>query len=165
VHRSHRSQCAENTTQNKYFFQTTTHTQVARLPLKFDAHSEAAPPLPIPNRTVKHLSANDSADSRVKVGQHQTNHTKPVRSTRTDYKDCQNEAIQFEPTIPKISSSANPIRLALFFNLVSPNPASSRSSNVRECMSNPLELRRRVGHVSPRKKTLHNHNATGKCSR
>ena len=31
-----------------------------------------APLLPIPNRTVKRLSADDSADSRVKVGHRQT---------------------------------------------------------------------------------------------
>ena len=40
-------------------------------PFKLDDHSEAVPLLPIPNRTVKHLSANDSADSRVKVGHRQ----------------------------------------------------------------------------------------------
>ena len=33
-----------------------------------DDHSEAVPLLPIPNRTVKRFSADDSADSRVKVG-------------------------------------------------------------------------------------------------
>ena len=33
-----------------------------------DDHSEVVPLLPIPNRTVKRFSANDSADSRVKVG-------------------------------------------------------------------------------------------------
>jgi hypothetical protein len=33
-----------------------------------DDHSEVVPPLPIPNRTVKRLSADDSAGSRVKVG-------------------------------------------------------------------------------------------------
>ena len=33
-----------------------------------DDHSELVPLLPIPNRTVKRLSADDSADSRVKVG-------------------------------------------------------------------------------------------------
>ena len=36
-----------------------------------DDHSEVAPLLPIPNRTVKRLCANDSADSRVKVGHRQ----------------------------------------------------------------------------------------------
>ena len=36
-----------------------------------DDHSKLAPPLPISNRTVKRLSANDSADSRVKVGHRQ----------------------------------------------------------------------------------------------
>ena len=36
-----------------------------------DDHSEVVPLLPIPNRTVKRLSADDSADSRVKVGHRQ----------------------------------------------------------------------------------------------
>ena len=36
-----------------------------------DDHSEVVPLLPIPNRTVKRLCANDSADSRVKVGHRQ----------------------------------------------------------------------------------------------
>ena len=36
-----------------------------------DDHSQSVPPLPIPNRTVKRLRANDSADSRVKVGHRQ----------------------------------------------------------------------------------------------
>ena len=33
-----------------------------------DDHSEVVPLLPIPNRKVKRFSADDSADSRVKVG-------------------------------------------------------------------------------------------------
>ena len=37
-----------------------------------DDHSELAPLLPIPNRTVKRLSADDSVDSHVKVGHRQT---------------------------------------------------------------------------------------------
>ena len=36
-----------------------------------DDHSEVVPLLPIPNRTVKRLSADDSAYSRVKVGHRQ----------------------------------------------------------------------------------------------
>ena len=36
-----------------------------------DDHSEVVPLLPIPNRTVKRLRADDSADSRVKVGHRQ----------------------------------------------------------------------------------------------
>mgnify|MGYP003384530505 CR=1 FL=1 len=36
-----------------------------------DDHSEVAPLLPIPNRKVKRLCADDSADSRVKVGHRQ----------------------------------------------------------------------------------------------
>ena len=42
-----------------------------RQPVKPDDHSELVPLLPIPNRTVKRLSADDSADSRVKVGHRQ----------------------------------------------------------------------------------------------
>ena len=38
-----------------------------------DDHSEVVPLLPIPNRTVKRLSADDSAGSRVKVGHCQAN--------------------------------------------------------------------------------------------
>ncbi len=41
--------------------------------VKPDDHSEVVPLLPIPNRTVKRLSADDSADSRVKVGHCQAN--------------------------------------------------------------------------------------------
>ena len=36
-----------------------------------DDHSEVVPLLPIPNRKVKRLSADDSAGSRVKVGHRQ----------------------------------------------------------------------------------------------
>ena len=44
-----------------------------RQQVKPDDHSEVVPLLPIPNRTVKRLSANDSAGSRVKVGHRQAN--------------------------------------------------------------------------------------------
>ena len=42
-----------------------------RQPVMPDDHSKLVPLLPIPNRTVKRLSADDSADSRVKVGHRQ----------------------------------------------------------------------------------------------
>ena len=42
-----------------------------------DDHSEVVPLLPIPNRTVKRLRADDSAGSRVKVGHRQA--TMPKR--------------------------------------------------------------------------------------
>ena len=44
-----------------------------------DDHSEVVPLLPIPNRTVKRLCADDSAGSRVKVGHRQalTSHPYP----------------------------------------------------------------------------------------
>ena len=43
-----------------------------------DDHSKLVPLLPIPNRTVKRLSADDSADSRVKVG-----HRQAIKKTYT----------------------------------------------------------------------------------
>ena len=43
-----------------------------------DDHSEVVPLLPIPNRTVKRLSADDSADSRVKVGHRQATIAAPL---------------------------------------------------------------------------------------
>ena len=47
-----------------------------------DDHSELVPLLPIPNRTVKRLSADDSAGSRVKVGHRQAPTAKtPSHST------------------------------------------------------------------------------------
>ena len=45
-----------------------------------DDHSEVVPLLPIPNRTVKRLCADDSADSRVKVGHRQAIKTKNAPS-------------------------------------------------------------------------------------
>jgi len=44
-----------------------------------DDHSEVVPLLPIPNRTVKRLCADDSADSRVKVGHRQAIIRKPAQ--------------------------------------------------------------------------------------
>ena len=45
-----------------------------------DDHSEVVPLLPIPNRTVKRLSADDSAGSRVKVGHRQAITAKNAQS-------------------------------------------------------------------------------------
>ena len=45
-----------------------------RQPVMPDDHSKVVPLLPIPNRTVKRLSADDSADSRVKVGHRQASY-------------------------------------------------------------------------------------------
>ena len=47
-----------------------------------DDHSEVVPLLPIPNRTVKRLCADDSADSRVKVGHRQALIPKTPSQTR-----------------------------------------------------------------------------------
>ena len=49
-----------------------------------DDHSDVVPLLPIPNRTVKRVSADDSADPRVKVGHCQaiTAAKSPTRRSR-----------------------------------------------------------------------------------
>src|SRR5690242_18452184 len=49
-----------------------------------DDHSEVVPLLPIPNRTVKRLCADDSADSRVKVGHRQAINSKGLRRISTE---------------------------------------------------------------------------------
>ena len=41
-----------------------------------DDHSKSVPPLPIPNRTVKRLCADDSAATSVKVGYRQASYKK-----------------------------------------------------------------------------------------
>ena len=55
-----------------YFFQIgCIAPRAVRQQVMPDDHSESVPLLPIPNRTVKRLHADDSADSRVKVGNRQ----------------------------------------------------------------------------------------------
>ena len=44
-----------------------------------DDHSELVPPLPIPNRTVKRLRADDSAATSVKVGNRQACYKKRLQ--------------------------------------------------------------------------------------
>ena len=53
-----------------------------------DDHSEVVPLLPIPNRTVKRFCADDSADSRVKVGHRQA--IKPETPTQTSGRFSEN---------------------------------------------------------------------------
>ena len=54
-----------------------------------DDHSEVVPLLPIPNRTVKRLCADDSADSRVKVGHRQAINPKtPQQSLGRFFQRC-----------------------------------------------------------------------------
>ncbi len=67
-----------------------------------DDHSDVVPLLPIPNRTVKRVSADDSAGSRVKVGHRQA----------------------------LIAKKAPIERLGLFFCLVRPAWVHSRKCNV-----------------------------------
>ena len=51
------------------------------IPFLFGGHSELVPRLPIPNRTVKRLSADDSMDTHVKVGHCQALIQKPPKRT------------------------------------------------------------------------------------
>ena len=65
-----------------------------------DDHSDVVPLLPIPNRTVKRVCADDSADPRVKVGHCQaiTASESPTRKSRAfcfgDVKLFSNSSIQ-----------------------------------------------------------------------
>ena len=54
-----------------YEFAALTPTRSAQQPVMPDDHSKLVPLLPIPNRTVKRLRADDSADPCVKVGHRQ----------------------------------------------------------------------------------------------
>jgi hypothetical protein len=60
-----------------------------------DDHSELVPLLPIPNRTVKRLSADDSAGSRVKVG-HRQALTAPKSPVSNDWAFCRLERLKFQ---------------------------------------------------------------------
>ena len=57
-----------------------------------DDHSKLVPLLPISNRTVKRLSADDSADSRVKVGHRQASNSTKRLTIRWGvfFKRCKN---------------------------------------------------------------------------
>ena len=57
-------------------------------PFKPDDHSEVVPLLPIPNRTVKRLCADDSAGSRVKVGHRQATYS-PAAAHRGNRQNAQ----------------------------------------------------------------------------
>lgn len=48
--------------------------QAALVQVMPDDHSKSVPPLPIPNRTVKRLCADDSAATSVKVGYRQASY-------------------------------------------------------------------------------------------
>ena len=57
-----------------------------------DDHSDVVPLLPIPNRTVKRVSADDSADPRVKVG-HRQAITASESPTRKSWAFCFGELL------------------------------------------------------------------------
>ena len=53
-----------------------------------DDHSDVVPLLPIPNRTVKRVSADDSADPRVKVGHRQATYSESPPQPRGRFHQC-----------------------------------------------------------------------------
>jgi hypothetical protein len=57
-----------------------------------DDHSEVVPLLPIPNRKVKRLCADDSADSRVKVG-----HRQAITALKSPIGNDRAFVVAFEP--------------------------------------------------------------------
>jgi short-subunit dehydrogenase len=66
-----------------------------------DDHSESVPPLPIPNRTVKRLCADDSAATSVKVGHRQALTLKsPLKSQRAFFYSSKIPAIPAIPVPP-----------------------------------------------------------------
>ena len=84
-----------------------------------DDHSEVVPLLPIPNRTVKRFCADDSADSRVKVGHRQaikpeTPHLTMGRfffAYRFPYFPTRSSRLRIFPTFDLGSSSRNSMYL------------------------------------------------------
>jgi hypothetical protein len=63
-----------------------------------DDHSKLAPLLPIPNRTVKRLSADDSAGSRVKVGHRQALMPKTPTHLSGRFSLCSDKATELLPS-------------------------------------------------------------------
>ena len=81
-----------------------------------DDHSKLVPLLPIPNRTVKRLSADDSADSRVKVGHRQAIKNDEAQSGNTDWAFfllVSSQMCLYE--IGKYSANASTLFLAVYF--------------------------------------------------
>ena len=76
-----------------------------------DDHSEVVPLLPIPNRTVKRLCADDSAGSRVKVGHCQAITKKgPDLDDRAPFPLCVGARVSFEVTpVPTSTQHSGPV--------------------------------------------------------
>ena len=114
--------------QNYCFFPDWSRCEAARQPSLPDDHSESVPPLPIPNRTVKRLYADDSADSRVKVGNRQAPLAKNPRLTGGGFCICGVEM--------RVASGA-PIRAHC---LLRKSPVRSSSDEGRHLDSSQLPL-------------------------
>ena len=83
-------------------------------PLMLGDHSEVEPPLPIPNRTVKCLYANDSADTRVKVGNCQANLSKNPQLNK-QLGVFYFQKFQSDPTIDSMHARASRLRFIPLF--------------------------------------------------
>ena len=95
-----------------------------------DDHSKLVPLLPIPNRTVKRLSADDSAGSRVKVGHRQALTKRPpscsscswacsfyVNVTRSRWERCDVFWLQVqfaEPAVKKLQKSLTAVKKPVY---------------------------------------------------
>src|SRR6195952_4291491 len=78
-----------------------------------DDHSEVVPLLPIPNRTVKRLCADDSAGSRVKVG-----HRQAVKTAQRPGRNAGPFALctpiqWFETVVPSLTAAPERARSAI----------------------------------------------------
>jgi hypothetical protein len=71
-----------------------------RRPVKPDDHSRVVPLLPIPNRKVKRPCADDSADSRVKVG-----HCQAINMRKAQSKDWAFFFSRFTSGVPEVNTS------------------------------------------------------------
>ncbi len=95
-----------------------------------DDHSEVVPLLPIPNRTVKRLCADDSAGSRVKVG-----HRQAIKASNAPIRDdrgvcfCANG---FELAVQQAEASASGVQ-----HIISGAPRRTRPHQVVHKRSDP----------------------------
>ena len=74
------------------------------------------PPLPIPNRTVKQLRADDSAATSVKVGHRQAFIRKPLSLAAKGFLLCAKENIVLKMLIPNCRNGI--ARFVFFINLL-----------------------------------------------
>ena len=80
-------------------------------------HSEWVPPLPIPNRTVKPLSADDSTDTRAKVGHRQAPHQGPQHMLGAFALSCPSSRVY--DRLHRVREQAEPLPILTGFSAAS----------------------------------------------